>query len=68
MKTWQGMINWKGCGEGSAPGLILRYYPGILLNGPRKTTKNLSPDSLSPGRDLYPGPHEYEEGMLTTRI
>jgi hypothetical protein len=53
--------------EGSAPGLILRYYPGILLNGLRKTTKNLSPDSLSRGRDLYPRPHEYEEGMLTTR-
>jgi hypothetical protein len=30
-------------------------------------TKNLSQDSRSPGRDLKPGPPEYEAGVLTTR-
>jgi hypothetical protein len=46
-------MNWKGC--------------GICLEGLRKTTKNLSQDSRSPGRDLNPGPPEYEAGVLTTR-
>jgi hypothetical protein len=45
----------------------LRYYPGIRLGGLRKTTKNLSQGSRSPGRDLNPGPPEYEAGVLTTR-
>jgi hypothetical protein len=45
----------------------LRYYSGICLEGLRKTTKNLSQDSRSPGRDLDPGPPEYEAGVLTTR-
>jgi hypothetical protein len=45
----------------------LKYYPGIRLEGRRKTTKTLSQDSWSPGRDLNPGPPEYEAGMLTTR-
>jgi hypothetical protein len=29
--------------------------------------KNFSQDSRSLGRDLHPGPPEYETGMLTTR-
>jgi hypothetical protein len=31
--------------EGSAAVLILRYYPGIHLEGLRKTTKTLGQDS-----------------------
>jgi hypothetical protein len=45
----------------------LKYYPGICLEGTRKTTKSLSQDSQSPGPDLNPGPTEYE-GVLTTRL
>jgi hypothetical protein len=50
--------------EGSGRGLILRYYPGICLVRVRKTTTNLSQDSRSLGRDLNPGPPEYEAGAL----
>jgi hypothetical protein len=58
-------MNWKGCGSKlSWPDL--RLYPGICLEGPRKTTKNLSHDSRSPGRDLNRRPSEYE-GVLTSR-
>jgi hypothetical protein len=32
-----------------------------------KTARHLSQDSRYPGRDLKPGPPEYETGMLTTR-
>jgi hypothetical protein len=32
-----------------------------------KTTKNLSQDSRSLGRDLSPGPREYEAGVLSNR-
>jgi hypothetical protein len=53
--------------EGSGRGLILRYYPGVCLKGLRKTTKTLSQDNRSPGRGLYPGPPEYEVGVLTTQ-
>jgi hypothetical protein len=53
--------------EGSFRGIILRYYPGIGLEELRKTTKNLNQDSRFPGRDLKPGPTEYEAGVLTTR-
>jgi hypothetical protein len=45
----------------------LRYYPGIFLKRLRKTTKNFSQDSRSPGREMNPGPLEYEAGMLTIR-
>jgi hypothetical protein len=52
-------MNWKGCGrKRSWPNL--RYYPGICLEGLRKTTKNLSQDSRSPP--------EYEAGELTTQL
>jgi hypothetical protein len=60
-------MNWKRRGrKRSWPNL--RYCHGIYLEGLRKTTKNLSWDSRSPGRDLNPGPLEYEAGVLTTRL
>jgi hypothetical protein len=40
----------------------LRYYPYILGERLRKTTKRLSQDSLSPGRCLNPGPSKYDSG------
>jgi hypothetical protein len=52
--------------EENGRGLILRYYPNIHLEGLRKTTKNLSQDSWSPGQELNPGPPEYKAGVLTT--
>jgi hypothetical protein len=54
---------WKKSGHG----LLLRYYPGIFLEGLRKATKNLRQDSRSPGPDLNPGSPEYEPGVPTTR-
>jgi hypothetical protein len=59
-------MNWKGCGR-KRSWLNLRYYPGICVEGLRKTMKNLSQDSRSPGRDLNPGHPEYEAGVLTIR-
>jgi hypothetical protein len=44
----------------------LRYYPGIRLDGLRKTTKHLSRDRRSPDRDLILGPPGYEVGVLRT--
>jgi hypothetical protein len=44
-----------------------KYYPGIRLEGLRKITKNLSQDSLSPGRDSNPRRSEYVAGLLTVR-
>jgi hypothetical protein len=38
--------------EGSGRGLILRFSPGIFLEGLRKTTKYPSQNNLYPGRDL----------------
>jgi hypothetical protein len=46
---------------------ILRSDSSICLEGLRKTTKTLSQDSPSQGRDLRPGPHEYETWGLTTQ-
>jgi hypothetical protein len=37
------------------------------MEGLRKTTKNRSLDSLSSGRDLNPGPPEYEAEVLTSQ-
>jgi hypothetical protein len=59
-------MNWKWRG-GKRSWRNFRRYPGICLEGPRKTTKNLSQDSLSPGRDLNPVPPEYDAGLLTTQ-
>jgi hypothetical protein len=47
--------------EGSGPGLILRCYPRVWL-GPRKNTKTSVRIAGSSGRDLNPGPPEYESG------
>jgi hypothetical protein len=41
-------------------------YPEISPEGVRKTTRNLSQDSRSPGRDLNTSPPEYKAGILTT--
>jgi hypothetical protein len=38
-----------------------RHYPG----GTEENNENLSQDSRSPGRDLNPGPHEYEVVVLS---
>jgi hypothetical protein len=46
--------------------VFVRYYPGTCLKALRKSTENLSHDSRSAGRDLYPGPPESEAGVLTT--
>jgi hypothetical protein len=48
--------------EGSGRGLVLRYS----LDGLRKTTKYVTQDSRSPGRNLNPEYSEYEEGVLIT--
>jgi hypothetical protein len=40
---------------GSCRVLILRYYPGIGLEGLRKTAQNLSHTSRSPGPRIEPG-------------
>jgi hypothetical protein len=45
---------------GSGSGLILRYYPGILLKGLRKTRKTSIKIVVCRGRDFNPGPPEYE--------
>jgi hypothetical protein len=51
--------------EGRGRGLI-RYYPSICLGELKKTTKNFSQDSQSPGRYLIQRPPEYEAGVPTT--
>jgi hypothetical protein len=45
----------------------LRCYPGICLERLRNSTKNLSEDSVPPGRDSNQGPPQYEAGILTAR-
>jgi hypothetical protein len=49
------MMTGKGFVAGSGHGVILRYSAGIRLKGLRKTTKNLSQDSLSLGPRIEPG-------------
>jgi hypothetical protein len=53
--------------EESGRNIILKYYSGICMERLRKTTKNLSHDSRSPGRYLNLGPPEYEAGVFYTR-
>jgi hypothetical protein len=54
--------------EGSGCGLILKvYYPGVLLDGLRKPTRNLGQDRRSLGGDLNPEPPKYE-GVLNTGL
>jgi hypothetical protein len=60
------MMNWEGCGRKRSC-TDLRHYPGICVEGLRKTTKILGQDNLSPGRNLNLGRPEYKAGMLTTR-
>jgi hypothetical protein len=43
---------------GSGRGLIVRYYPGIRLEGLRKMTKNLNQNSRSPGPRIERGTWE----------
>jgi hypothetical protein len=40
--------------EGSGRGVIVRYYPSARLERLEETTKTLSKNSESPGRDLSP--------------
>jgi hypothetical protein len=49
---------------------VVAYFkvlPRHLPEGTETTTKNLSRYSRSPGRDLKPGPSEYEAGVLPTQ-
>jgi hypothetical protein len=49
---------WRWIGKdlvGSGHDLILRYYPGIRLEGLKKTTKNLNQDSRWPESRFEPG-------------
>jgi hypothetical protein len=52
--------------EGSGRGLFSILFRHCL-EGLSKTTKNLSQDSRSPGRDWNAGPSEYESGILSTQ-
>jgi hypothetical protein len=45
----------------------LRYYPGLCLEGLRKTMKNFNECRRSPGRDFNPEPPEYRAGVLATQ-
>jgi hypothetical protein len=56
---------WKGCGR-SGRGLILGPIPTFAWRAWGKSRK-LCRDIRSSGRDLNPGPLEYETGLLTTR-
>jgi hypothetical protein len=58
-------VNNEGCGR-KWSWSNLRYCSGICLERLRKTTKDLSHDSRSPGRDLKPGSPEYDGGLLNT--
>jgi hypothetical protein len=53
--------------EGSGRGLILRFYPDIRLGRLGKTTKRLSQNCRSLGRDSNSGLPEYEARVSTTR-
>jgi hypothetical protein len=52
--------------EGSGHDLILRYYPGICLEGLRKTMKTLRQDSQSLSQDLNLGFPDHKAGVVTT--
>jgi hypothetical protein len=59
-------MNWTGRGrKESWPNA--RYYLYIFLEELRKTTKNFSQDSQSLGKDMNPGPLEYEIRVITTQ-
>jgi len=60
-------MNWKGL-ERKRSWPNLRYSPGIRLDKPRITTKNLTQDNRSPGQDLNAGLSECEATLLTTQL
>jgi hypothetical protein len=43
-----------------------KVLPRKSSGGTKEKQETLSQDSRSPGRDLKPGPPEYEAGVLTT--
>jgi hypothetical protein len=45
----------------------LKSFASSGLKRLKKIMKSISQGSRSPGRDLNPGPPEYEVGVLTTR-
>jgi hypothetical protein len=59
-------MNWKEFGR-KLSWRDLRHYPGICFEGLRKPTTNICQDGRSPGRDLNPGPPDYEAVVLTTQ-
>jgi hypothetical protein len=60
------MMSSKGCGrKRSLTNFKVLYH--YLPVGTEENDENLSQDSQSPGRDLNPGPPEYEAEVLTTR-
>jgi hypothetical protein len=68
MKGWEVNDELERVWKGSGHGLILSCYPSIPLQWLRETTKYLSHDSLSPGRDLNPAEDpEYKARVSTTR-
>jgi hypothetical protein len=59
-------MKWKGRGRKR----FLSNFKVLIRNFSEETekaTKEISQVSLSPDRDLNPGPSEYEAGVLTTR-
>jgi hypothetical protein len=57
------MMSWKGFG-GKRSWPYFEVYPGICLEELKKTMKKPQYNQ-SLGRDLNPGPPEYEAGVLT---
>jgi hypothetical protein len=52
---------------GSGRGIILRHYPGIRLDGLRKTTNSSITITSCRGRESNPEPPEYEVAALIIR-
>jgi hypothetical protein len=59
-------MNWKGYGRklSSSNFKALSWH---LPGGTEENHENLRQGIWSPGRDMNPGPPEYEAGVLTTR-
>jgi hypothetical protein len=53
--------------EGIWKEAVMALFEGTTTAFARKNTKNLNQESLSPGRYLNPGPHEYEARLLKTK-
>jgi hypothetical protein len=51
--------------EESGRGIISKAVSRHLSGGTKESHKILSEDSLYPGRDLNPGPPEFEAGVLS---